>query len=144
MLDGDHCSYLKIPEGADVYALEELALAGAIGKYSPDDATAEGAGETTPNSVIDKVVQQLVQNAGTATGLASAGGVAGFASALGARAASFVAGPVAVGAAGYSLYEATGPAFRITIPAVLQIAKIRRKRIDADFQHYCERLKACL
>ncbi|WP_329888744.1 hypothetical protein [Stenotrophomonas sepilia] len=134
----------KIPEGADVYALEELALAGAIGKYSPDDATAEGAGETTPNSVIDKVVQQLVQNAGTATGLASAGGVAGFASALGARAASFVAGPVAVGAAGYSLYEATGPAFRITIPAVLQIAKIRRKRIDADFQHYCERLKACL
>ncbi|MCC4618406.1 hypothetical protein LL972_20835 [Xanthomonas campestris pv. asclepiadis] len=134
----------KIPEGANVFTLEALALAGAIGKYSPDDAAAEGAGETPPNSVIDKVVRQLLQNAGTAAGFASAGGVAGFASALGTRAASLIAAPVAVGAAGYSLYEATGPAFRITVPAVLQIAKIRRKRIDADFQHYSERLKACL
>jgi uncharacterized protein YaaW (UPF0174 family) len=134
----------KFTENADTYALEEVAIANAIGKYAPEDAPTSGSDASALNAAIGKVVQHLSQNAGVAIGIASTGGVAGAASAFGARALTFVSGPAAVGTAGYTLYEATGPAFRITIPAVLQIAKIRRKRIDADFHVYSERLKACL
>ncbi len=134
----------KVADSFDTFALEEVAIAEAIGKYAPGDASTSSSDTPALNAVIGKVVRQLIDNAGSAIGIASAGRVAGAANLLGVRALALVAGPAAVGAAGFTLYEATGPAFRITVPAVLQVATIRRKRIDADFHRYSERLKACL
>ncbi|MBN6717213.1 hypothetical protein JSY17_24750 [Pseudomonas capsici] len=91
---------------------------------------------------INEMVKTLMLSADSLGGMAATVGGAGFASALGGRVLSMVAAPLAIG--GLAIYQASSPAFRITIPAVLHIAKLRRARYDQDFEAYTEKLNACL
>lgn len=87
--------------------------------------------------------------ASLAAGIAlSSGGVGAVvrtgASVVGGRAIAALNPVLAVGAAVSAVYEASGPAFRVTVPLVVQVACIRRAQIAHDLQQFRERLNACL
>ncbi|ORM50872.1 hypothetical protein HA41_17595 [Pantoea conspicua] len=50
----------------------------------------------------------------------------------------------AVISAAWVTYDLTGPAFRITIPAVVRIAYIRQAYIRQKTDNFCQELKKCL
>ncbi|WP_143520690.1 hypothetical protein [Pseudomonas lundensis] len=128
----------------DIFAIEEIIIRQAMDKYMGDEALKDYLSGGNLAGYINEMVKTLMLSAGSLGGMAATGGGAGFASALGGRVLSMVAAPLAIGAAGLAIYQASSPAFRITIPAVLQIAKLRRARYDQDFEAYTEKLKACL
>jgi uncharacterized protein YaaW (UPF0174 family) len=128
----------------DIYAIEEIVIRQAVHKYIGESASIEGLNGTALTNYIGQVVSTLAAAAGTAAGFVATGGAAGVAGAIGGRLAALVAAPLAIGVAGATIYQSTAPAFRITVPAVLQVAKIRRIRFEADFAAYVEKLRACL
>ncbi|MEE4914939.1 hypothetical protein V2K41_11710 [Pseudomonas alliivorans] len=134
----------KPSEQDDIFAIEEIIIRQAMDKYMGDEALKDYLSGGNLAGYINEMVKTLMLSAGSLGGMAATGGGAGFASALGGRVLSMVAAPLAIGAAGLAIYQASSPAFRITIPAVLQIAKLRRARYDQDFEAYTEKLKACL
>ncbi|WP_448245049.1 hypothetical protein [Pseudoxanthomonas mexicana] len=133
----------KPTEELDVYAIEDVAIAAAVASFSEGKAIALPKKGSELASVLGPIITTLVTNAGTVAGVAAAGGATGVAAAVGGRVAALVAGPIAVAAAGVTAFQAAAPAYRITVPAVLQIAKIRRLRFDADLIAYREALFAC-
>lgn len=134
----------KPSEQDDIFAIEEIIIRQAMDKYMGDEALKDYLSGGNLAGYINEMVKTLTLSGGSLGGMAATGGGAGFASALGGRVLSMVAAPLAIGAAGLAIYQASSPAFRITIPAVLQIAKLRRARYDQDFEAYTEKLKACL
>ncbi|MFK3721027.1 hypothetical protein ACI2J9_15825 [Pseudomonas fulva] len=134
----------KPSEQDDIFAIEEIIIRQAMDKYMGDEALKDYLSGGNLAGYINEMVKTLMLSGGSLGGMAATGGGAGFASALGGRVLSMVAAPLAIGAAGLAIYQASSPAFRITIPAVLQIAKLRRARYDQDFEAYTEKLKACL
>lgn len=90
---------------------------------------------------------ELIQRAVFAAGFAASAmlaGTSGVAAVVGGRVLSLVNPLLAVTAAAGTAYQASGPAFRVTIPAVAKIACIRRTQIDFEFQQFKTRLQACL
>lgn len=134
----------KPVEKDDVYTIEEIVIRQAVHKYIGERVSTEGLSGVDLTTYIGQIVSTLVTAAGTAAGFAATGGAAGIASAIGGRLVTLVAAPLAVGVAGATLFQAASPAFRITVPAVLQVAKIRRIRFDADFAAYTENLQVCM
>lgn len=128
----------------DIFAIEEIIIRQAVEKYIGGEALKNYVKDGNPVGYINEIVKTLMLSAGSLGGMAATGGGASFASALSGRALSMIAAPLAIGAAGLAIYQASSPAFRITIPAVLHIAKLRRARYDQDFAAYTEKLKACL
>ncbi len=131
----------NLSEEFDIFEIEKVVVCQAVEKYAGvKDSTSYAAmlGHVGP------IVKGLISAAGTAGGIAAAGGSAGVASAIGGRFLSIAMPPLAVALAGTTILQATSPAFRITIPAVLQIAKIRQARYDFDFAKYKEKLHACM
>ncbi|PAU55739.1 hypothetical protein BZL41_20795 [Pseudomonas sp. PIC25] len=128
----------------DIYDIEDIVINLAGPKYLGKNAPKDHLDNAAMAAYIGQLMTALLINAGNAAGIASAGGAAGIASAIGGRLVTLVAPPVAVGVAGATIIQATAPAFRITIPAVLQVAKIRRTRFNADFAAYTEKLRACM
>ncbi|AVD90412.1 hypothetical protein ACQKO7_06965 [Pseudomonas putida] len=128
----------------DIYAVEEMIIGLAVKKYIGDVAAVEYRDIAKLSAYIAQIVKGLISAAGAIGGIAATGGAAGVAGAVGGRLLSLAAPPLALGAAGAAIYQATSPAFRITTPAVLQVAKIRRARYEADFATYSEKLRACL
>lgn len=134
----------KPSEEDDIFGIEEIIIRQAVQKYIGDEALKDYLKGGNLVGYINEMVKTLMLSAGSLGGMAATGGGAGFASALGGRVFSMVAAPLAIGAAGLAIYQASSPAFRITIPAVLHIAKLRRARYDQDFAAYTEKLQACL
>ncbi len=128
----------------DIYALEGIAISQAAQKYIKEGPSIEALSGAAVTALIGQIVSTLVATAVTAAGIAATGGVAGIASAIGGRLATLVAPPLAAGVAGATIFQAASPAFRVTVPAVLQVAKIRRIRYEADFAAYKESLHACM
>lgn len=128
----------------DIYSLEEIAIRQAASKYIEGGASIEALSGAALTALIGQIVPTLVASAGTVAGITATGGAAGIASTIGGRLASLVAPPLAVGVAGATVLQAASPAFRITVPAVLQVAKIRRLRYESDFAAYKESIRACL
>jgi len=131
----------KLSDAADIFEIEEVVVFEAVRKY----AGVKGIGDyATALGYVTQVVKGLISVAGTASGFAATGGAAGIAGAIGGRLLSMAVPPLAVAAAGATIFQAASPAFRITVPAVLQIAKIRQARYDADYAAYKEKLRACM
>ena len=128
----------------DIYAIEEQIIGLAVKKYIGDEVSVDYRDVAKLSAYIAQIVNGLISAAGAIGGIAATGGAAGMAGALGGRLLSLAAPPLAIGAAGAAIYQATSPAFRITTPAVLQVAKIRRTRYEADFADYIRTLRACL
>ncbi|WP_189659371.1 hypothetical protein [Pseudomonas amygdali] len=128
----------------DIFAIEEIVIRQAVHKYMGDEALDDYLKSGNVVGYVTQLVKTLISAAGTIGGIAASGGGAGIASVFGSRVLSLVAAPVAIGTAGLAIYQASSPAFRITVPAVLEIAKIRRARYEQDFSAYTEKLKACL
>lgn len=128
----------------DIFALEDIVITKAIDKYAPDAAKALAVGGVALSDLLGQIVQGLAVASGAVTGVIATAGAMGLADVIGTRAATMLFPPLSLAAAGFALFQAVGPAFRITIPAVLQVAKIRRTRFDADFSAYTEGLRACL
>lgn len=128
----------------DIYAIEEAIIGLAVKKYIGEKVSVDYRDVAKLAAYIPQIVKGLISAAGAIGGIAATGGAAGVAGAVGGRLLSLAAPPLALGAAGAAIYQATSPAFRITTPAVLQVAKIRRTRYEADFNAYSEKLRACL
>ena len=128
----------------DIFALENIVITKAIDKYAPDGVKAMAAGGVALSDLLGHIVQGLVAASGVVTGVVASAGVTGVAEVIGTRVATVLFPPLALAGVGLAAFQAAGPAFRITIPAVLQVAKIRRTRFDADFSAYTEGLCACL
>lgn len=130
----------KPTESHDIFDVEEIVMRQALSELKglkPYSSHAELL------SQVGQVVQIMVSSASKFGSIAATGGAAA-SSAVGGRLIGLVAPPLAVLATGVTIYQATSPAFRITMPAVLQIAKIRRIRFEADFASYQEELRSCL
>ncbi|RRV45800.1 hypothetical protein [Pseudomonas sp. p106] len=125
----------------DVFDVEDMVMRLAISKYSEVKSFSDYAAMLAQ---VSQVVRLLVSTAGTIGGFAASGGAATIAGLIGGRLVTLAAPPLAVAAAGATIFQAASPAFRITVPAVLQVAKIRRTRFDADLTAYQESLRACL
>lgn len=125
----------------DLFDIEEMVMRLAIKKYKGEKTFSDHAAML---GQVGQVVKLLVGAAGTLGGVAAKRGAAALAGALGSRIVTVGAPPVVVALAGISIVQAASPAFRITVPAVLQIAKIRRTQYEADFAAYQENLRSCL
>lgn len=124
----------------DIFDVEEIVMRQALSQIKGVKTYSSHA--ELLNQVA-QVVKALVSSAGKFGGIAATGGVAAASGAIGGRLLSLIP-PLAVVGAGVTIYQATSPAFRITVPAVLQIARIRRIRYEADFAAYQEELRSCL
>lgn len=128
----------------DVFAIEDVAIAAAVERRNSNGKTiALPQTATELATILAPIIATLVSNAGTIAGVAAAGGATGLLAAVGGRLVSWAAPPVAIVTATATILEAASPAYRITIPAVLQIAKIRRVQFDADLSNYREALLSC-
>ncbi len=134
----------KPQDGDDIFAVEEIIIREAIAKSAPEQAGFLQQGGAALSALLGHIVQNWAAASGTIVGTVAAGGAAGVAGVIGGRVATLALPPLAIVAAGATLFQAAGPAFRITVPAVLQVAKIRRSQVDAEFNHYVEGLRACL
>lgn len=128
----------------DIFALEDIVIAKAIDKYAPEGAKALAVGGVALSDLLGQIVQGLAMVSGAVTGAMATAGAMGIADVVGIRATAMLFPPLTFAAAGLAVFQAAGPAFRITVPAVLQVARIRRSRFDADFASYAEGLHACL
>lgn len=131
----------KPGDSHDVFDIEDIVLRLAIRKYMRVKTFSDYAGMMAQSAQAVKI---LISGVGTVGGFAASGGAAAIASAVGGRLATLIAPPVAVATAGATLYQVASPAFRITVPAVLQIARIRKARFEADFAAYQKSLRSCL
>lgn len=125
----------------DLFDIEDMVMRLAVRKYMREKTFSDYAAMMAQ---VAQVVKLLVSGAGTLGGFVASGGAAAIAGAIGGRVATLIAPPLAVATAGATLYQIASPAFRITVPAVLQIAQIRRARYKADFDAYQENLRSCL
>lgn len=125
----------------DVFVVEEIVMRQALSKYAGVKSYSDYAALV---GQVAQVVKLLVSAASGIGGIAATGGAAALASAIGGRLVTLAAPPLAVAATGVTIFQAVSPAFRITVPAVLQIAKIRQMRFEADFATYQEKLRSCL
>lgn len=128
----------------DLFAVEECIIRQLVKNHMGDDVATESLSAAKLARYIPPIVKVLITAAGNVGGIVATGGAAGVAGGMGGRLLALVAPPLAIGAAGASLYQATAPAFRITTPAVLLLAKIRLARYEADFAAYTEKLRACM
>lgn len=128
----------------DIFAIEEIIIKQAVDKYAPERAEALTAGSIALPVLLGQIVLGLAEASGTVVGSVTAGGTAGVIGAVAGRVGALAVPAVAAGATGFAAFQAMGPAYRITIPSVLQVAKMRRSRFEADFAAYSEGLRACL
>lgn len=131
----------KLSESFDIFEVEKVLVYQAVEKYAGVKGVLDYA---TTLGYAAPVVRGLISAAGRASGILAAGGAAGIAGSVGGRLLSIAVPPLVVVAAGTTIFQAASPAFRITVPAVLQIAKIRQARYEADFAAYKEELRACM
>jgi hypothetical protein len=128
----------------DVFAIEQLAISQAVAGACDGKADTAPRTESELISVLGTLVGTLVTNAGTVTGVVAAGGASGAAGLLGGRLVALLAPPLAIAAVSATAFQAASPAYRITVPAVLQIAKIRRVQFNIDLAAYHEAVRACI
>lgn len=131
----------KPEKSHDLFDIEGMIIDRAVNKYMHEKTFSDYAAMMAQ---VAQVVKVLVSGASGLGGFVASGGAAAIAGAVGGRLATLVAPPLAVATAGATLYQVASPAFRITVPAVLQIAQIRRARYKADFDAYQENLRSCL
>jgi uncharacterized protein YaaW (UPF0174 family) len=153
---------LKVAKASDTHTVEDAVIDHALKTelQALDEAgrraflidRGEGRHAAPPPPDANTASGRLVQALGSAgaasltAGLAlSSAGVASVVrtgvTVVGGRALAAVNPVLVVGAA---VYEASGPAFRVTVPLVVQVACIRRARMAHEFQYFRERLNACL
>ncbi|WP_217529285.1 hypothetical protein [Vibrio metschnikovii] len=94
--------------------------------------------------LTEKYILMLCSGIGALTNLGASGaGIMATAKLAGGIAARFNPLVAAVSGAA-SAFSLSGPAFRIVIPAVVQIALIRYHQIALETQQFCEELESCL
>jgi len=128
----------------DIFEIEGIAIERALLKFEDNSSDVATTSPTSLSAKLGPIISALVSTSGSLMGTAATAGASGVAGFLGGRAASLIAPPLAALAAGTALYQASSPALRITTPAVLQIAKIRRSRFDSDLATYHKALEACM
>lgn len=128
----------------DVFAIEDVAIAAAVDFKADGNLVALPRKADDLANVLKPLIAAMVSSAGTLTGIAMSGGTSGLFAAAGGRVSALAAGPVGILAAtAAAALQAASPAYRITVPAVLQIAKIRRLQFDTDLTTYRRALLAC-
>ncbi len=125
----------------DIFDIEQIILDRAISKFSPHAGILKGAALLAQTA---QIVKKLLSSAGSLRGFAAKGSVAGVSSFLTKRVFPLSNPTLLATVAGLAIYQVTAPASRITVPAVIQIARIRKMRFDKDLAAYTEALRACL
>ena len=94
--------------------------------------------------LTEKYILMLCYGIGAVTNVGASGaGIMATAKLAGGIAARF--NPLVAAVSGVaSAFSLSGPAFRIVIPAVVQIALIRYHQIALETQQFCEELESCL
>lgn len=105
---------------------------------------AELVGKLVENTLSEKDILMLCSGIGAITSGSSAAGIMAAAK-LAARVAVVRFNPItAVFSGTASAFLLSGPAFRIVIPAVVQIALIRYHQIALETNQFCTELESCL
>lgn len=125
----------------DIFEIEGIAIERALLKFEGNSSDVANMSSSSLSTKLDPIIRSLVSSSGGLIGTAATTGASGAAAFLRERAlpitlAALVGRP--------ALYQAPSPALRITTPAVLQIAKIRRIRFEADLANYHKALEACM
>lgn len=131
----------KPSDAHDIFDIEQIILDRAVSKFSPHAGILKGAALLAQTA---QIVRNLLSPGGSFRGFAARGSGASVSGILGWRAIPLPSPAVLVTVAGVAIYQVTTPASRITVPAVIQIARIRKMRFDKDFAAYTEALRACL
>ena len=127
--------------GDDLYSLEQ-AVVRAEQKNTSSETTDSSL---LSSETLSNVGKKIAASGSSLAGYAFSGSVSGALKFVGTRAVSAVALPVAIGTtAAYVANEAAGPAFRVTKPAILRIAAIRRRLMDQDISAMRRELEKCL
>lgn len=121
---------------SDIFSIEDVVIKQAISKFSDDKVTVESLN----NAALIDYLGPLLTASRAAVDIIASGRAAWAAGSVKGILATLNATSLTVAASAAPSF----PAFRITIPAVLQIAKIRRIRYESDFAAYTETLQACL
>ena len=132
----------KVVKTDDVFTLEDKAIEQVLKTFPPSGTDAV---DLELSRILPKIVNQLIQKSWGVERIAKTGG-AGVVSMVASRITpALMSGPAAAVSFGAStLYEISGPAFRITVPAVIHIASIRRCQIQSEFQFFQRVLRTCL
>jgi uncharacterized protein YaaW (UPF0174 family) len=106
-------------------------------------AVRKGAGDTSlASQLLDRLDPfQLSSLMGGKSGLVTSG--AALAVLVGLRAVPVV-GVISIGLSAVSAFKRTTPALAVIVPAVVQIAFIRRRVINDDYEKFFNQLRACL
>jgi len=134
----------KPSSGLASWDIEEIALSQAVKKAFKDvsvDVSKKSGAQLA--DLMRPTIDGMIKEAGSALGAIANSGASGIMGLLSVRAAPFVLAPLAAAAVGVTAAQAATPAYRITTPAVLQIAIIRRRQFDSDLAAYREALQAC-
>ena len=131
----------KPSDANDIFDIEQIVLDRAISKHRPHAGVLTGAALLTQTA---QIVKSLLSAAGAFRGFAARSSVASVSGFLGRRVLPLATPTFIATAAGLVIYQVTAPASRITVPAVIQIARIRQIRFEKDLAVYEEALRACL
>lgn len=163
----------KVPKNASTLEVEELVIQKALEKTLKDKTSAASIeqlcmqqGVEFDRDMLEKLKQQgnvaalasfILRSAGpyAVSRLLTAALMSGLGMAVGAGGAAMgvaAAGRlpmllnpiVAVLSAAWVTYDLSGPAYRVTIPAVICIAAIRQEWCKSMTDYYCMELKKCL
>lgn len=136
----------SVSKSDDIFAIEEQVVQLALQKYSKCITVSQDWADQS--ALLTQIVKRLIHSKDGFVKRLIANGAR---EATVVRAASPILRPVAavipsaiIGVAGITAYHAQKPAFRITIPAVIHIANIRRCQVEAEFYYYQRSLRACL
>lgn len=131
----------KPSDAHDNFDIEQIVLDQAVSKYRPQAGVLKGADLLAQTA---QIVKSLRSAAGSFRGLAARSSAASITGFLGRRVLPLTTPTFLATAAGLVIYQASAPASRITVPAVIQIARIRKIRFEKDFAAYTEALRVCL
>lgn len=163
----------NVPESASTIEIEELVIHKMLEKTLKDKTSAASIeqlciqqGVEFDRALLEKLQQQgniaalasfILRSAGpyavsrlltaalmSGLGIAAGANVAAVGVAATARYAMLLNPVVAVLSAAWMTYDLSGPAYRVTIPAVICIAAIRQEWCKSMADYYCMELKKCL
>lgn len=162
---------VKVPKTASIIEIEEMAIQKALEKALKDKTSADTIEQLcmADNIKFDHAVLEKLKKKGNkadlalfiltaagpytisrlltltlVSGLGIAGGAAMGAALIGGRGVALLHPVFAVLSAAWMTYDLSGPAYRVTVPAVICIAAIRQAWIKSMTDFYCMELKKCL
>lgn len=131
----------------NLYDIEQSIITKALAKFStglPEVPASTSRSAEEESLALTLMVKSLIDSSSSFTDLIGNKSASSFGSTVGGRIKPLAKVAAALLVSSFGQYETAGPAFRITIPAAIHVANIRRKQMATEMELMREELKACL